>query len=382
VGVRNPRWNVLLLEAAMETFLEDIRAKREGPPITNNNDKYSNNSENKPYDNLCDGVEDANQNGRIDGDNGDGIYGESETWEETSPNLKDSDGDTFSDKDEKDWEYNPLLKDTDNDGLSDDEEDKNRDGVLDADETDPKNKDTDGDELEDKQEKEGWEIVIYYESTGEKIKNYISRSDPRDIDTDDDGLNDMYEYQNQTDPNKSDSDGDGKTDLQELTGDYNSSATGIDGEPPEIWKFDCYYEEKNWDLGIIKIPSGGLKVKIEVGVKDIFGIEYILVDITGLEDRILHTNNAQNVSYTFEWSVNSVDKYKRVLFKGFKINVSAKDRNGNIGFKEDELPSIKDMVVSFFLGPLMNIVTIISEIVTNFGSSPNLGKQMYRLRIR
>ncbi|RLF65747.1 MAG: hypothetical protein DRN57_08445, partial [Thermoplasmata archaeon] len=45
-------------------------------------------------DNLCDGVEDANQNGRIDGDNGDGIYGESETWTETSPNLQDSDGDT------------------------------------------------------------------------------------------------------------------------------------------------------------------------------------------------------------------------------------------------------------------------------------------------
>jgi len=60
--------------------------------------------------------------------------------------------------------------------------------------------------------------------------------------------------------------------------------------------------------------------------------------------------------------VNSVDKYKRVLFKGFNINVSAKDRNGNIGFKEDELPSIKDMVVDIFIGALLAIVSVIAAV--------------------
>jgi len=53
VGVRNPRWNVLLLEAAMETFLEDIRAKREGPPITNNNGTPDFISDKNNYFSLC-----------------------------------------------------------------------------------------------------------------------------------------------------------------------------------------------------------------------------------------------------------------------------------------------------------------------------------------
>ena len=105
-----------------------------------NNDLMSNNDINndlKPHDNLNDGTEDTNHNGRIDGDNGDGIYGESETWTETSPNEKDSDGDTFSDKQEKIWGYNPLSRDSDSDGISDDNEDEDGDGELDSPETDP-----------------------------------------------------------------------------------------------------------------------------------------------------------------------------------------------------------------------------------------------------
>ena len=67
-----------------------VRCEAPKPPITNNNDKYSNNNGKCTYDNLCDGVEDANQNGRIDGDNGDGIYGESEyCLLYTSPSPRD-----------------------------------------------------------------------------------------------------------------------------------------------------------------------------------------------------------------------------------------------------------------------------------------------------
>jgi len=163
-------------------------------------------------------LEVTNQNKRIDGDNGVGTYRDSETWEETSPNLKDSDKDTFSDKDEDDWEYNPLSIDTDGDSLSDDTEDE------------------DGDSLDDNMEIEGWTVVIIFKVTKELDKRYNVTSDPRDIDSDNDGLVDFQEYSNAT--GKSDSDGDGKTDLQELTKNYNRSANVIDGEPPEICKFN------------------------------------------------------------------------------------------------------------------------------------------------
>jgi len=109
-------------------------------------------------------VEDANQHGRIDGDNGDGIYGESETWEETNPNNRDTDGDTFSDKDEKDWGYNPLSIDTDGDGLADNNEDEDGDGDQDPTETSPKKSDIDVDGLSDFIELHGWIVTIYYET--------------------------------------------------------------------------------------------------------------------------------------------------------------------------------------------------------------------------
>jgi len=315
-------------------------------------------------DTIKDGTEDANHNGKIDGDNGDGKYQDTETWTETNPNSWDTDQDSIRDQIEKQYGYNPLSDDTDSDGLNDTQEDKNSNGNLDAGETDPLEMDSDGDGLLDPQELNGWTVVITYEATGEIKEKTEVTSNPRKIDSDSDGLTDYQEYTNATNPNKSDSDGDGKTDEEEIEGDFNSTATGIDGEPPEIWQFECYYEEKYADLGLIKIPSGGLKVKVKVGVKDIFGISYINIAIRGLEDRRYNTGNIQNISHTFEWSISSVDQYKRVLFKGFKINVSAKDRNGNIGFKKDDLPSISKMLVDFFIGSMKAISKFIKDLVS------------------
>ena len=339
------------------------RCEAPKPYISNNNDKVSNN-ELKCPDNLNDGTEDTNHNGRIDGDNGDGIYGESETWSETSPNLQDSDGDFFSDKNEIDWGYNPLSNDTDNDGLLDNEEDKTDSGTkgfLDSGETDPTQKDTDGDELNDKEEKDGWKVVIYYEATGEEIENYIIQSDPRDSDTDNDGLNDMYEYQNQTDPTEEDTDGDGKTDIQEITGDFDSSPTGIDGEPPEIWHYDCQYKISYTKVLLLKVPSG-LEVWMEVGARDIFGLDNIEIFILGLENKKIFTNNEENVTVEFKWKLSGIDEYKRAFLDGFKINVTATDRNNNIGYRNEKLDSIKDIVVSAFLGALLAIVDFIAEL--------------------
>jgi len=319
------------------------------------------------YDNIEDGTEDVNKNGRIEGDNGDGIYSPTECWEETDPNNIDTDDDNINDNDEIDFNYNPRSNDTDSDGLNDNIEDADCDGILDEDETDPRKADTDNDGLDDSIEITGWTIVIIYEATKEQKTHYTVSSNPRLPDTDGDGLRDLYEYGNITDPTKPDTDGDGKTDLQELTGDYNSSATGIDGTPPEIWKFECEYEISFDKYLGIKIPSG-LVVLVEAGVKDIFGLRYIAIYISGLPDIIQYCNNATNVSKIFEWELKGVDEYKRAFFLGFKINLTSVDRNGNVGFKNDELKSISEMVVSFFLGPLFNIVSIISNIVSGFFS--------------
>jgi len=136
--------------------------------ISNNDIKGSNN----PIS-IKDGIEDANHNGRIDGDNGDGKYDESEIWKETDPNNIDTDGDTFSDKDEKEWGYNPLKKDSDGDGLTDIEEDKNKNGKYDPEnnETDVLKLDTDKDGLQDKLELDGWTVCIRFGSTKEELMN-------------------------------------------------------------------------------------------------------------------------------------------------------------------------------------------------------------------
>ncbi|MDG6224045.1 MAG: hypothetical protein QCI82_00865 [Candidatus Thermoplasmatota archaeon] len=314
-------------------------------------------------DTIKDGIEDRNRNGRIDGDNGDGIYSNNEVWTETNPNSWDTDQDSIRDNKEIEFGYNPLSKDSDNDGLNDTEEDKNRNGILDPGETDPTKMDTDGDGMSDKMELDGWTVSIVYEATREHKIKYTVSSNPRLVDTDGDGINDFDEYKNVTDPTKIDTDGDGKTDYEELNGDFNSSATGIDGEPPTIWKFDCQYKISFDRYLGIKIPSG-LKVSIDIGVKDIFGLNYVAIYISGLPDVIKYCNNSVNISNTFEWELTGIDQYARAFVKGFKINLTAMDRNGNIGFKNDELKSIAEIVVSAYLGALLSIAKFVTELAS------------------
>jgi hypothetical protein len=106
---------------------------------------------------------------------------------------------------ETDWQ-NP---DTDDDGLLDGIEDANRDGVFGEGETDPRNPDTDDDGLLDGIE-DGDRDGVHSAFKGE--------TDPRIADTDDDGLSDLIEYQSnygrdrKTDPNNPDTDADGLLD--------------------------------------------------------------------------------------------------------------------------------------------------------------------------
>ncbi|MDG6224043.1 MAG: hypothetical protein QCI82_00855 [Candidatus Thermoplasmatota archaeon] len=362
-GLRNPRWIGLLCEAAAETILGNLHAKHAPPSFINYCTFYYIKRTKKMKDTIKDGIEDRNRNGRIDGDNGDGIYSNNEIWTETDPNSNDTDSDGFNDSAEIQWGYNPLSKDSDRDGIPDNEEDLNGNGIRDGSETSAILFDTDGDGLSDKKEIIGWRVLIIYEATFEQYSYYYVNSNPLIYDTDYDGLNDYQEFCNLTDPNKNDTDEDGITDSQELMGGFNSSATGIDGTPPEIWQFNPFYEVQYCNLGMLKIPDGGFKIIFEVGVKDLFGIRFINVDITSLEDQTIYCNDLTNVSYSFEWSINSWEKFKSAILEGFNINLTAMDRNDNIGYNHKELPSIADIIINNFIGPLKLLNKVILRII-------------------
>ncbi|WP_404370258.1 adventurous gliding motility protein AgmC [Corallococcus coralloides] len=168
----------------------------------------------------------VNTSGKVDSDN-DGLPDDEEILAGTDPNNPDTDGDGIPDGIEvKVGGTDPLDSDSDDDGILDGNEDKDHDGVVDADETDPKSIDTDGDGLTD-----GVELGLTEpQGTGTDPSKFVADKDPStktnplDDDTDDDGLTDGNEDANhdgkvdptETDPNKLDTDGDGLTDGLEL----------------------------------------------------------------------------------------------------------------------------------------------------------------------
>ncbi|MBN2230299.1 MAG: hypothetical protein JW779_11985, partial [Candidatus Thorarchaeota archaeon] len=87
-------------------------------------------------------------------------------------------------------------------------------------------------------------------------EKYTVTSNPRKIDSDNDKLTDFEEYRNATDPNKQDSDEDGRSDYEEITLKLNSSATGIDGKPPEIYYFKSWYDVTYKKFLGVKLPNG------------------------------------------------------------------------------------------------------------------------------
>jgi len=341
-----------------------VRCEAPKPPITNNNDKYDNNDGKRPDDNLCDGVEDTNQNGRIDGDNGDGIKGSTEAWDETSPTLSDSDNDGF--RDDLEWEndMDPRTQDSDHDGLLDQEEDIDKDFTLDSDETDPTLFDTDGDGLSDKTEIDGWVISIIKESTGEEDRHYNVTSNPRLINSDTDKLTDYQEFQNCTDPTKADTDGDGKDDYVELTYDLGSSPTGIDGVPPTITDFSSDYEFKTYTSG----PWYDIKITMEyvvnvyISASDIFGLDWVNVHLDGVDDFIYYCSGEESINNKeFEFTLD-VAQAARSLFGSIDVNITAMDVNGNLGFKEEEIPSFAEQMFDGLLGELKRFANFVGEL--------------------
>jgi len=296
-------------------------------------------------DNLCDGVEDTNQNGRIDGDNGDGIYDNTEIWEETNPNHCDTDGDCFIDSLEYQFGYNPLCPDSDGDGLNDNKEDKNYNGNLDIDETSPCHDDTDNDGLNDYEEESGWYVVLYEENTGKIINKYSVTSNSRKKDTDDDGLIDSFESIIKTDPNKNDTDGDGITDFLEIYPDDGivSSPISYDLMSPTIsFTYNKFEITKN-KLGMVT----KFKIKSYFEAFDPSGLNIISLRISGFsESKKYFTGERVNNSYfsnTFQFSrvFDSLKSNKIKIFLylqdnlGNSQNIKIEENIFNIGMLKD-----------------------------------------------
>lgn len=120
----------------------------------------------------------------------------------------------------------PTEADSDLDGLPDGVEDADRNGRVDAGESDPVNPDTDGDGLKDGDEDLDDDGVV---DPGE--------SDPRKKDTDGDLINDGVERNTTlTDPNKADTDGDSCNDGLE---DFNQNGVVDSGETNPKLATDC-----------------------------------------------------------------------------------------------------------------------------------------------
>jgi uncharacterized repeat protein (TIGR02543 family) len=142
---------------------------------------------------------------RGDDDDGDGYTNWKEYLHGTDPKNPDTDGDGFTDGWEVDNGYNPL--DSSDPAPSGDEDD---DGLTNHEEsllgTDPTNHDTDGDGFSDK-----WEVDNGF--------NPLDSSDPAPSDdADSDGLTNQEEYALGTNPKNADTDGDGVSDGDEVHG--------------------------------------------------------------------------------------------------------------------------------------------------------------------
>ena len=200
-----------------------------------------------------------------DSDN-DGVNDGQEIEDGTDPNNPDTDGDGVNDGQEKKDGTDPLDKDDfrgkdndpDNDGVDTKDEEsgaknpwgeptKNDDGTLTSNPkkdgedngapTDPKNDDSDKDGVNDGQEIIDGTDPNNPDTDGDGVNDGDEKKDgtnPLEKDSDGDGLTDAEEKEHGTDPNKADTDGDGINDGDEVSGEGNK----FDGKPTDPTKAD------------------------------------------------------------------------------------------------------------------------------------------------
>ena len=171
---------------------------------------------------LNDDVEDANHDGRYQGDLNENGHFEPELGEETDPTRADTDGDGMNDGLELLRGTDPFDTDSDDDGISDGDETSLSIDTHTC--LNPARPDSDGDGVND-----GAEIAANLnpcdpDSDGDGVFDGVEIHDGTDpavpgagTDTDGDGLTDTYETDvSGTDPALADSDGDGLSDGEEV----------------------------------------------------------------------------------------------------------------------------------------------------------------------
>ena len=218
----------------------------------------------------------------------------------------DSDNDLIPDHIEQSLCTHPFESDSDGDGVIDGNEDKNMNGFLDYNESDPCNADTDGDTIPD-----SWEIQhgsdvrrndISIDSDNDGQSNFVeyvlsTANHPVNADRDQDGMSDIHEAANGLDPLSADDasldiDNDGFTALQEFYGqsDYQDSdsvpaGTTIDFEGEAISPFH-WFERGNqpWIIDTSKTASNSVaSIKTgEITHNQSTAIETIINSVGGL----------------------------------------------------------------------------------------------------
>ncbi|MCE9672279.1 adventurous gliding motility lipoprotein CglD [Myxococcus stipitatus] len=211
-----------------------------------------------------DGIRDGVEVGRTSSvDPSCSFYPDKDPDTRTSPVKKDTDGDGIDDGMEDlnrngardPGETDPNALDSDGDGLSDGDEDKNKNAVVNAGETDPRNRDTDGDGLPD-----GLELAHGTDpldpdtdgdscSDGDEDRNRNGVKDGQETDprvkdcaasvpdADFDGIPDEVELATGTNKDNADTDGDGLPDGVE---DENKNGRVDSGETdPRLTDTDC-----------------------------------------------------------------------------------------------------------------------------------------------
>jgi hypothetical protein len=179
-------------------------------------------------------VPDTDLDGTLDGDedsDNDGLINRREVEHNTDLTDPDTDHDLLNDGTEVlgSNPTKPLVADTDGDDLGDGVEDANRNGDLDAGESNPNDADSDDDHLSDGTEALGSNPTNPLDPDsdhdglldGTEDANHNGALDsgetnPNDPDTDDDRLFDGTEVEFGTDPLRADSDGDGIIDGQDV----------------------------------------------------------------------------------------------------------------------------------------------------------------------
>lgn len=107
----------------------------------------------------------------------------------------------------------------------------------------------------------------------------------------------------------------------------------------------------------------GVNLELKVTVQDDFGVRWVNVWVSKLGEKKIHFGDEQEVTRTFKFDIGA-GAADRFLYKGFDINVTAMDRNENLGYKEAEMPGIVNMVLNALLGALLAYVKFIMELAS------------------